>query len=44
MSEIDEQDRQRQEDLERIRNFRLMDDDFLTKCFREQHGCNEADA
>ena len=33
MSEIDERDRQRQEDLERIRNFRLMDDDFLTKCF-----------
>ncbi len=35
MSEIDERDRQRQEDLERIRNFRLMDDDFLTKCFED---------
>ena len=23
----------RQEDLERLRNFRLLDDDFLTKCF-----------
>lgn len=35
MSEIDERDRQRQKDLERIRNFRLMDDDFLTKCFED---------
>ena len=35
MSAIDDFDRQHQEDLERIRNFRLMDDDFLTKCFED---------
>ena len=35
MPEIDERDRQHQEDLERIRNFRLIDDDFLTKCFEK---------
>ena len=33
MPEMDECGRQHEEDLERIRNFRLMDDDFLTKCF-----------
>ena len=27
------------EDLERIKNFRLMDDDFLTKCFEEDTSC-----
>lgn len=26
-------DQQHQEDLQRLRNFRLMDDDFMTKCF-----------
>lgn len=26
-------DRQHQEDLQRLRGFRLLDDDFLTKCF-----------
>ena len=26
-------DKKHQEDLERLRGFRLLDDDFLTKCF-----------
>ena len=26
-------ERQHQEDLQRLRGFRLLDDDFLTKCF-----------
>ena len=26
-------DRKHQEDLQRLRGFRLLDDDFLTKCF-----------
>jgi hypothetical protein len=26
-------DQQHQEDLQRLRGFRLLDDDFLTKCF-----------
>lgn len=33
MTVTEEIDRRHQEDLERIRNFRLIDDDFLTKCF-----------
>ena len=35
MPEIDERERQHQEDLERIKNFRLLDDDFMTKCFED---------
>ena len=35
MSELDERERQHQEDLERIKNFRLLDDDFMTKCFED---------
>lgn len=30
---MDEMERKHQEDLQRLRNFRLMDDDFFTKCF-----------
>ena len=30
---MDQTDKKHQEDLQRLRNFRLMDDDFLTKCF-----------
>lgn len=30
---VEEIERKHQEDLRRIRNFRLMDDDFMTKCF-----------
>ena len=29
------------EDLERIKNFRLMDDDFLTKCFEKDTVCTQ---
>ena len=32
----EEIERKHQEDLERIRKFRLMDDDFMTKCFEEK--------
>ena len=28
-------DKKHQEDLQRLRGFRLLDDDFLTKCFEE---------
>ena len=28
-------DQKHQEDLQRLRGFRLLDDDFLTKCFEE---------
>lgn len=34
-------DRKHQEDLQRLRSFRLMDDDFLTKCFEENTECIE---
>ena len=34
-------DRKHQEDLQRLRGFRLMDDDFLTKCFEENTECIE---
>ena len=32
-------DRKHQEDLQRIKGFRLMDDDFLTKCFEGDTAC-----
>ena len=31
----------RPEDLQRIRGFRLMDDDFMSKCFEENIECTE---
>lgn len=34
-------DRKRQEDLQRLRGFRLLDDDFLTKCFDGNTACIE---
>lgn len=33
MNQTEQTERKHQEDLQRLRNFRLMDDDFLTKCF-----------
>lgn len=33
--------REHLEDLERIKNFRLMDDDFLTKCFEKDTVCTQ---
>ena len=33
----------RPEDLQRIRGFRLMDDDFMSKCFEENIGTGAAD-
>lgn len=33
MTETERIERQHQEDLQRIRGFRLLDDDFMTKCF-----------
>ena len=32
---------QREEDLQRIRGFRLMDDDFMAKCFEDDIPCTE---
>lgn len=34
-------DKKHQEDLERLRGFRLLDDDFLTKCFEGDTACIE---
>lgn len=36
-----EMDRKHQEDLQRLRGFRLLDDDFLTKCFEGDSECIE---
>ena len=36
-----EQERQHQEDLQRLRGFRLLDDDFMTKCFEGETACME---
>lgn len=33
MTTTEQIDRRHQEDLQRLRGFRLLDDDFLTKCF-----------
>jgi len=33
MTTTEEIERRHREDLQRLRNFRLLDDDFLTKCF-----------
>ncbi|NBJ88516.1 PD-(D/E)XK nuclease family transposase [Acutalibacter sp. 1XD8-36] len=35
------QERQHQEDLQRLRGFRLLDDDFMTKCFEGETACVE---
>ncbi len=35
----DQIDQRRQEDLQRLRGFRLLDDDFLTKCFEGDTEC-----
>lgn len=34
-------EKKHQEDLQRIRGFRLLDDDFMTKCFEENTECTE---
>lgn len=34
-------DQKHQEDLQRLRGFRLLDDDFLTKCFEGNTECME---
>lgn len=36
-----DRERKRQEILQRIRGFRLMDDEFMTKCFEENTECTE---
>ena len=41
MTETEIMDRKHQEDLQRIRGFRLLDDDFLTKCFDRKTDCME---
>ena len=41
MTETEIMDRKHQEDLQRIRSFRLLDDDFLTKCFDRKTDCME---
>ena len=33
MTTTEQIDQKHQEDLQRLRGFRLLDDDFLTKCF-----------
>lgn len=39
MSVTEQIDRKHQEDLQRLRGFRLLDDDFFTKCFENDPGC-----
>lgn len=39
MTTAERTDRRQQEHLERLRNFRLMDDDFFTKCFEGEPAC-----
>ena len=41
MTETEIIDRKHQEDLQRIRGFRLLDDDFLTRCFDRKTDCME---
>ena len=41
MTETEIMDRKHQEDLQRIRGFRILDDDFLTKCFDRKTDCME---
>lgn len=41
MTATETMDRKHQEDLQRLRGFRLMDDDFLTKCFEGNTECIE---
>lgn len=36
LTEREQLDRKHQEDLRRLKGFRLLDDDFLTKCFEEE--------
>ncbi len=36
-----DRERKRQELLQRIRGFRLMDDEFMTKCFEDNVECME---
>ena len=37
----DWKEKSRPEDLQRLRGFRLMDDDFMSKCFEENIECTE---
>ena len=39
MTVTEEIDRKHQEDLQRLRGFRLLDDDFFTKCFEGDTEC-----
>ena len=41
MTVTEEIDRKHQEDLQRLRGFRLLDDDFFTKCFEGDTECIE---
>ena len=39
MTVTETMDKKHQEDLQRLRRFRLLDDDFLTKCFEGKPAC-----
>lgn len=41
MTVTETMDKKHQEDLQRLRGFRLLDDDFLTKCFEGKPECIE---
>ena len=41
MTVTEQIDQQHQEDLQRLRGFRLLDDDFMTKCFEGETACME---
>lgn len=38
---MDQTARRKQENLQRIKEFRLLDDDFMTRCFADNIECTE---
>lgn len=41
MSQLKTKEQKREEILQRIKGFRLLDDDFMTKCFEDDIECTE---
>ena len=41
MIQTEQSEQKHQEDLQRLKEFRLLDDDFMTKCFDEHTECIE---
>lgn len=41
MSSVEKTNQKHEEDLQRLKGFRLLDDDFMTKCFEDNNECIE---